>query len=89
MIERIRLKIEEHLSPVKLEVKDESYKHEGHVGSKPGGETHFSVVIVSDKFIDKSRLEKHRIVHDALSEIMPDIHALSIKALTPEEATKG
>ena len=66
-------------------VKDQSHLHTGHTGAKDG-RGHFDVTIVAAEFADKSRLERHRMVYDALGDLMEtDIHALRIKALTSEE----
>ena len=73
------------LSPEKIEIIDESRKHIGHEGAKNGG-GHFLLTIVSGNFYKKSNIERHRIIYDALGEMVGrDIHALSIKAYTPEE----
>jgi len=73
------------LSPEKIEIIDESSKHIGHEGAKSGG-GHFLLTIVSGNFYKKSTIERHRIIYDALGEMVGgDIHALSIKAYTPEE----
>jgi BolA protein len=73
------------LNPEKIEILDESAKHEGHEGAKNGG-GHFLLTIVSCDFSEKSTMVRHRMIHAALGEMMnKDIHALSIKAYTPEE----
>ncbi len=73
--------------PARLQVVDESHQHAGHVGSRPGGETHFAVVIVSDAFAGKSRVERQRLVYAVLAdELAGPVHALSVKALTAPEA---
>lgn len=75
------------LAPQHIKVEDESAKHAGHAGAREGG-GHFDVTIVSAQFAGKSLLQRHRLVYDALGEAMrkDDIHALSIHALTPDEA---
>ena len=74
-------------APARLKVDDESHLHAGHAGHRPGGETHFSVYIVADAFAGKSRLERHRMVNDALSnELAGGVHALAIHAAAPGEA---
>jgi BolA protein len=76
----------EHLTPFRLELVDESALHAGHAGARPGGESHFRLLIVSDLFKDRGRLERQRMVYHALGDLMAaEIHALSIKALTPGE----
>jgi len=74
------------LAPLRLNIEDESAKHAGHAGAREGG-GHFDVTIVASQFSGKSLLQRHRLVYDALGEAMrKDIHALSIHALTPDEA---
>ena len=74
------------LRPTRLQVVDESHQHAGHVGSRPGGETHFAVVIVSDAFVGKSRVERQRLVYGVLAdELAGPVHALSVKAQTAAE----
>ena len=73
-------------APQSLEVVDESHHHAGHAGHQPGGETHFTVYIVSNAFRGKSRLERHRMINTALSdELQSGVHALAIHAATPDE----
>ncbi|HEX3653345.1 MAG TPA: BolA family protein [Rhizomicrobium sp.] len=74
-------------SPRELSVMDDSAKHAGHSGSRPEGETHFSVRIVSDGFEGLSRVERQRRVYAALAdELKTHVHALSLTTLTPAEA---
>jgi BolA protein len=81
----IRQKLTEALEPDSLEIIDESHLHAGHAGAK-SGKGHFQAIIVSKAFTGKNPLERHRMVFDALGEAMQtDIHALSIKAYTPDE----
>lgn len=73
------------LSPSALEIHDDSADHAGHAGAAAGGR-HFSLLIVSNAFIGVSRLERHQQVLARVSDLLPHpIHALSIKALAPEE----
>lgn len=73
------------LEPEKIEIVDESARHAGHEGAKSGG-GHYLLTIVSRKFSGKSTLARHRLVYDVLQEMMhKNIHALSVKAYTPEE----
>jgi len=73
------------LEPLRLEVIDDSALHAGHAGAREGG--HYRLLIVSTRFAGKSTLQRHRIIYDALGELMRSrIHALSIRSLTPEEA---
>lgn len=83
-IEYIRERLTQALSPVSLEIIDDSHLHAGHASAKGGG--HFTVKIVSDAFRDKKLIQRHRMVYDAVAEGMKaEIHALSIKASTPDE----
>lgn len=73
------------LDPVRLDIRDTSARHAGHV-SEHGGSGHFAMTIVSARFAGKRMMERHRMVYDALGTLMKrDIHALSIEAKTPEE----
>jgi len=84
-IDMIREKLTAALSPEQLDIIDESHLHAGHPGARGGG-GHFNVTIVSKSFKDESLLARHRMVYDALGDAMKnEIHALSIKANTPEE----
>lgn len=85
-VARMRGLLEAALSPQSLEVIDDSHKHAGHAGAR-GGQGHFSVDIVSAAFAGKLSLARHRLVYAALGDMMQaDIHALSIRARTPDEA---
>ena len=82
-IEKIRQQLAS-LAPESLEIVDESSKHAGHEGAKSGG--HYQMTIVSHQFQGKTNMARHRMVYAALSGMMhKEIHALSIKAYTPEE----
>jgi BolA protein len=84
---KIRAKLEHALSPVALEIVDESALHAGHAGARPGGKTHFRVRIVSAGFEGMNRIERQRAVHTALAEeLQSQIHALALTTLTPGEA---
>ena len=77
------------LEPLALELVDESAQHAGHAGARPGGNTHWRLAIVSPRFSGQSTVARHRMVYQALGELMQDpIHALAISARSPEE-TKG
>jgi BolA protein len=72
------------LNPTRIELIDDSDKHRGHGGHNPAGESHFSLLIESDAFTGKSRVERQRMVHQALGELVGNrVHALSIKAKAP------
>jgi BolA protein len=75
------------LDPVRVDLDDESALHAGHEGAKSGG-GHFRLTIVSARFRDATTVARHRLVYEALGPMMRrEIHALAIKALTPEEAS--
>jgi len=87
-VHRIREALEAALAPQALAVVDDSARHAGHEGARDG-RGHFDVDIVSDAFAGLLPLARHRKVYAALGEMMQtDIHALSIKARTPEEARR-
>jgi BolA protein len=81
----IRQALELRFNPTELVVKDQSQLHVGHEGAKDG-KGHFDVTIVSAEFNGQNRIERHRMVYDALTgPLQTDIHALRIKAFTPSE----
>jgi len=83
-IAKIREKLEATFKPSKLEIIDESHKHAGHAGARGGG--HFVVHIVAEQFAGKNPIQRHRMVYDAVGELMQtEVHALSIKAEAPSE----
>lgn len=85
--ERIRRKLTEGLMPSRLDVTDQSHMHEGHAGARPEGETHFHVLVVSERFTDLNRVARQRLVYGLLAaELAEHVHALSITALAPSEA---
>ncbi len=78
----IEAKLITAFAPIALEVKNESYMH----SVPPGSESHFKVVVVSDEFVGKNPVARHRAVNQALAaEIAAGLHALSIEARTPDE----
>ncbi len=86
MVDTIRDKLTAAFAPAALDVTDESARHEGHAGARPGGETHFNVRIVSSAFEGLGRVERQRRVYAALAdELRSRIHALSLTVLTPAE----
>ncbi|MGB3718752.1 MAG: BolA family transcriptional regulator [Proteobacteria bacterium] len=86
MERRIREKLMLALDPVRLDVINESELHAGHRSSPGTGESHFRVLVVSEKMRGKSRLERHRMVNEALAdELRSGVHALAIKAYAPGE----
>jgi BolA protein len=85
----IRQRLTAALAPSRLDLTDESALHAGHAGARPEGESHFRILIVAATFAGKSRLERQRMVFAALGDLMQtDIHALSMTALTPDEAAE-
>jgi BolA protein len=77
--------LRERLEAQHVEVIDQSPLHEGHPGSQGGG-GHFQVLVVSDRFRGLTRIAAQRVVYEALGDLMRnDIHALSMRTLTPEE----
>jgi BolA protein len=81
-------KLTKAFAPQSLDVVDESHRHEGHAGHRPGGETHFRVYIVSEAFRGKDRLQRHRMVNETLSgELKGGVHALAIHASAPGESS--
>lgn len=86
---RIEARLRECFAPLHLEVVDESHLHVGHAGARSGA-GHFRAVIVSPAFEGRSRVERQRLVYDALEgEMGPEIHAFSMRTLTPEQWSPG
>jgi BolA protein len=84
-IEMLR-RLNSALSPIRIELVDDSEAHRGHGGYDPAGESHFSLTIESPAFAGKSRVERQRMVYAALGDLMRErVHALSIKAAAPGE----
>lgn len=76
------------LNPTSIQLVDDSHKHAGHAGSKgwgEKGESHFSLMIVSDKFDGLNLVKRHKLIYGLLGDVMPKIHALAIIARTPSE----
>ena len=88
MTERIALieqRLRAALAPEDLQIIDDNAAHAGHAGARSGG-GHFNVLIIAKAFTGKAPLQRHRLVYEALQDLMQrEIHALSIKALAPEE----
>ena len=77
------------LEPLELQLEDQSEQHRGHAGYLAGGNTHWRLTIVSPRFSGQSVVARHRMVYEALGNLMQNpIHALAITARAPEE-TKG
>ena len=87
-VARLRARLTAALQPDALEIVDESARHAGHAGAASGG-GHFIVNIVSAAFQGKNLIQRHRMVYDAVGDMMhTEIHALSIQAKTPHEQTE-
>ncbi|MCK4841483.1 MAG: BolA family transcriptional regulator [Methylococcales bacterium] len=83
--ERIKQKLNEAFKPELIEIIDDSAAHAGHAGARSGG-GHYNVTIVAEAFIDKTLVQRHQLIYQALNELMKNkIHALGINALTPSE----
>ena len=86
----IKAKLTEAFSPSGLTVLNQSHLHATHASSPGTGESHFKVEIVSEDFAGLSRLERHRLVNEALGALLAGpVHALSIKAATPAESQQN
>lgn len=83
----IEAKLTAALAPEHLEIIDNSAKHAGHAGAHPEGESHFKVIVVSKAFEGQSRVQRQRMVFDAIAEEMANhIHAMELQTQTPGEA---
>ena len=83
--QRIRSRLESRFAPARVTVRDDSALHAGHAGAR-GGAGHFAVRIESDAFRGRDRLQRHRMVYEALADMLPaEIHALNIEAVSTEE----
>ena len=84
----IRRKLIERFAPTQLEIEDQSDRHIGHAGARPGGETHFAVTIMSAAFVGQSRVARQRLVYEALAEeLATRVHALSLTTFAPDEGS--
>ena len=84
--ESIEKKLNAAFAPERIEVVDDSSRHAGHSGAREGGESHFTVTLVSPVFAGMSRVDRQRRVYGALAdEFAAGVHALSVKALAPGE----
>ena len=82
----IEQKLRARFSPTRLTVTDDSARHASHAGAQPGGETHFTVVLVSAAFAGLGRVARQRLVYETLAqEISDGVHALSLTTLAPGE----
>lgn len=84
--DRIRVTLTSGFAPSRLEVVDDSHRHAGHAGAAPGGETHYSVLLVSEAFTGMNRVARSRAVHAALeAEFSSGLHALALTLRAPAE----
>ncbi len=82
----IEARLRAALAPEHVAVVDQSEQHRGHAGYREGGGTHFRVTLVSPLFEGRSRVERHRLVYDALGGIVGDeVHALALELYAPAE----
>lgn len=87
--ERLEATLRRIFSATFVRVSDDSARHAGHVGARPEGETHYSVLVVSEQFRGMSRIARSRAVHDALTqEFAGGMHALSLTLRTPDEQAR-
>lgn len=83
----IEQRLQAALHPTKITIIDDSPKHAGHAGAKASGGGYFTIEVIAADFANKSAVARHRMIYTALGDAMQtEIHALSIKAQTPEEA---
>ncbi|OED35100.1 hypothetical protein AB834_05175 [PVC group bacterium (ex Bugula neritina AB1)] len=83
----IKEKLFENFQPFFLEVVDQTHLHKDHIGYTKPKDTHFKITVVSDAFLEKSLIDRHRKVYGALKEdISGGIHAVTIQAYTEKEA---
>ena len=86
VLERIRSRLTDALAPARLDITDDSAAHAGHAGAQAGG-GHYRVYLVSDRFTGLTRVARHRLVYDALQDLMQrEVHALALSLVTPAEA---
>jgi BolA family transcriptional regulator, general stress-responsive regulator len=87
-VDELKRRLSAGLQPTRLHVSDESDKHIGHEGAQ-SGLGHFSVLVVSERFNGLPTIRRHQLVYDIVGDMMTtDIHALSIKAIAPNELTQ-
>lgn len=83
---RIDTALRRAFAPAALRITDDSAKHAGHAGAAPGGQTHYTVLVVADSFAGQSRVARSRAVHAALdAEFANGLHALALTLRTPDE----
>jgi BolA protein len=83
---RLKDALSRAFSPTLMRVVDDSAHHSGHAGAQPGGETHYTVLLVAEAFRGQHRVARSRAVHAVLeAEFASGLHALSLILRTPEE----
>lgn len=88
ILDAIQDKLTTAFRPTRLEIDDDSARHHGHAGARPGGESHFNVTIEAEAFAGVGKVQRQRMVYHALAEeLAGPVHALSVRALAPGEAT--
>ena len=88
-ITKIENLLRQAFSPSHLQVKDQSHLHAGHAGAEDG-RGHFEGTITADAFAGRSRIESHRLIYDALGDLMTsDIHALRIRSSADKPELTG
>ncbi|HWU73393.1 MAG TPA: BolA family protein [Sphingomonas sp.] len=86
LAEIIAARLSENLTPSRLEVINDSHHHAGHMGDDGTGESHFTVIVESDRFVGLNRVARQRLVNQALADLLSSrIHALAIRARAPGE----
>lgn len=87
--QRIQSLLQTRFAPARVTVRDDSARHAGHAGAR-GGAGHFAVRIESDAFKGRDRLQRHRMIYEALADMLQaDIHALNIEAVSPDDDTSS
>jgi len=88
--ETMAKKLSDRFAPTRLDIVDDSARHAGHAGARPGGETHFTVTVVSAAFAGLGRVARQRLVYEALAaELKGGVHALALTTLAPDEERGG
>jgi len=86
LAEIIAARLSESLAPSRLEVINDSHHHAGHMGDDGTGESHFTVIVESDRFVGLNRVARQRLVNQALADLLSSrVHALAIRARAPGE----
>lgn len=84
--EIIAVRLTDSLAPSRLEVINDSHHHAGHMGDDGTGESHFTVIVESERFVGLNRVARQRLVNQALADLLSSrIHALAIRARAPGE----